>query len=314
MLTPKVIVFAYHNVGVRCLKTLVDFDLQVSLVVTHKDDAKENIWYDSVEKTAKELGIDVITPTQDELKSILPQVKSYNPDFIFSFYYRHMLPKEILTISKGGAFNMHGSLLPKYRGRSPTNWAILHGEKETGATLHLMTDKPDAGGIVDRLPVPILNNDTAVDVFNKTVTAAEIILWRSLPKIVSKDYTLLPNDIKSGSYFGGRKPEDGEIRFPMTAVNVHNLVRAVAPPFPGAFIAINDNTKFYIYRTVLEDVIETESTPDMPTLYHENSAYYLQSEPDQRIRVLSCGIEGEKPQEPEAFFNQHNIKLPWRFV
>ena len=74
---------------------------------------------------------------------------------------------------------MHGSLLPKYRGRAPVNWAILHGESETGATLHMMDLKPDAGPIVDQMPVAILENDTASDVYSKVVVAAEMIILRS---------------------------------------------------------------------------------------------------------------------------------------
>src|SRR2546427_13119377 len=95
-----------------------------------------------------------------------------------------MLGAALLAIPRRGAFNMHGSLLPKYRGRVPVNWAIIHGETETGATLHEMMEKPDAGRIVDQEAVAILADEQAVDVFGKVSSAAERVLRRSLPKLV----------------------------------------------------------------------------------------------------------------------------------
>ena len=106
---------------------------------------------------------------------------------------------------------MHGSLLPKYRGRAPVNWAVLHGERETGATLHYMTGKPDAGDIVAQQAVPILPDDTAREVFDKVTVAAEIVLDRALPALIAGTAPRRPNRLAQGSYFGGRQPEDGAI-------------------------------------------------------------------------------------------------------
>jgi methionyl-tRNA formyltransferase len=136
---------------------------------------------------------------------------------------------------------MHGSLLPKYRGRAPTNWAVLHGETETGATLHEMVAKPDAGAIVDQSAVPILPDDTAAQVFDKVTVAAEQVLWRSLPAIIAGRSPRLPNDLSRGSYFPARKPEDGRIDWTKASAQVYNLIRAVAPPYPGAFTEVGGN-------------------------------------------------------------------------
>ena len=141
------IVFAYHNVGVRCLSVLLAHGVKVPLVVTHTDNPNENIWFDSVATLAREHGIPVITPDDPNLPEIIAQIAALQPDFIFSFYYRNMLKAALLNIPKRGALNMHGSLLPKYRGRVPVNWAIIKGETETGSTLHYMTEKPDNGAI-----------------------------------------------------------------------------------------------------------------------------------------------------------------------
>jgi methionyl-tRNA formyltransferase len=162
-------------------------------------------------------------------------VQEISPDFIFSFYYRRMLGPALLGAARRGAYNMHGSLLPKYRGRAPVNWAVLRGERETGATLHEMVAKPDAGRIVDRQAVPIGENDLAVEVFTRVTDAAQLVLRRALPALVDGSARPQPQDLASGSYFGGRRPEDGRIDWRRPAREVHDLVRAVAPPYPGAF-------------------------------------------------------------------------------
>ena len=229
------VVFAYHDVGVRCLSVALAQGIDVKLVVTHADDPRENIWFASVARLAGENGIDIAMPDDPAAADFVQRVAALAPDFIFSFYYRHMLPPRLLAAARRGAFNMHGSLLPKYRGRVPVNWAILRGERETGATLHEMVEKPDAGRIVDQMAVPILPDDLAIDVFRKVTVAAEIVLHRSLPRLVAGTATLTVQDLSQGSYFGGRKPEDGRIDWSASALEIHNLVRAVAPHYPGAF-------------------------------------------------------------------------------
>lgn len=231
----RAVVFAYHDVGVRCLSVLLAQGVDVRHVYTHEDDPSENIWFGSVAELAYLHGIPVTIVSRSDQPGLMESVAAANPDFLFSFYYRFMLPPALLALANHGAFNMHGSLLPKYRGRVPVNWAIIHGETETGATLHEMTAKPDAGRLVDQQSVPILPNDLAIDVFRKVVAAAEMVLYRSLRKLLDGTATLVPQDLTSGSYYGGRKPEDGRIDWACGAWQVHNLVRAVAPPYPGAF-------------------------------------------------------------------------------
>ncbi len=229
------VVFAYHNVGVRGLSALLDLGVEVPLVVTHEDSPRENIWFASVAQLAAWQGIPVIQPRQVNQPQVIRRLRECSPDFLFSFYYRQMLGDEILAIPSGGGYNLHGSLLPKYRGRVPVNWAILHGEAETGASLHRMETKPDAGDLVDQQAVAILRNDTANDVMQKVTCAAECVILRSVPRLLDGSAVLRPLNLSSGSYFGGRSPEDGRIDWTRPAWEVHNLIRAVAPPYPGAF-------------------------------------------------------------------------------
>jgi methionyl-tRNA formyltransferase len=245
------VVFAYHDVGVNCLKSLLNAGIQIDLVVTHQDDPNENVWFGSVAKLCEEKEIPYITPNANQLMDLVPQIQKLAPDYIFSFYYRHMIPAELLACAKIAALNMHGSLLPKYRGRAPVNWAILHGETETGATLHIMEVKPDAGDIVGQSAVSIGPNETATEVFGKVSQAAVAVMNQALPELVQGHIPRKPNNLAVGSYFGGRKPADGQILWHQTAQQVHNLVRAVAPPYPGAFTDWQGQ-RMIVARTSLE--------------------------------------------------------------
>ncbi len=231
----RAVVLAYHNVGARCLSTLLAQGVTVSLLLTHRDNPAENIWFDNVAELAARYDIPTIMPADPNTPEVMAQIAAARPDFLFSFYYRHVLCPDLLALAPRGAYNMHGSLLPKYRGRVPVNWAVLQGERETGATLHEMVAKPDAGRVVAQFSVPILPDDTAFEVFNKLTVAAEITLNGVLPSLIAGNAPHRAQDLTQGGYFGGRKPEDGRIDWSQSADAIHNLVRAVAPPYPGAF-------------------------------------------------------------------------------
>ena len=293
------VVFAYHNVGVRCLTVLLAQGVQVSLVVTHRDRAQENIWFDSVEKLARAHALPVITPEDANDPAVVAQIRALAPDFLFSFYYRNMLGPELLALPRHGAFNMHGSLLPKYRGRVPVNWAVIMGERETGATLHQMVAKPDAGGIVDQETVPIGPEDTAAEVFARVTGAAEQVLARALPGLIAGTARITPQDLSLGSYHGGRKPEDGRNDWSKSAQDVHNLVRGVAPPYPGAFTRLGDMT-LRILRTRLEPNRRPRS--GAPGLYFEAGSYFADCGDGGVLRILELDAGG-RPLDPAAFAN-----------
>jgi methionyl-tRNA formyltransferase len=257
------VVFAYHDVGVNCLKALLSAGIQIDLVVTHQDDPNENVWFGSVAKLCEDKKIPYITPDANQLIDLVPQIQKLAPDYLFSFYYRHMIPAELLVCAKIGALNMHGSLLPKFRGRAPVNWAILHGETETGATLHIMEAKPDAGDIVGQSAISIGPNETATEVFGKVSQAAVKVINQVLPELVQGHIPRKPNNLAQGSYFGGRKPADGQIQWHQTAQQVHNLVRAVAPPYPGAFTDWQGQRRI-VARTSLEGPFPEELDLQVP--------------------------------------------------
>ena len=288
------VVFGYHDVGVRCLKVLLANGVDVRLVVTHDDNPSERIWFDSVAATARDYGIAVIAPADANDATTIARVRDCAPDFLFSFYFRQMLGAPMLALPARGAFNMHGSLLPRYRGRVPVNWAVLHGERETGATLHVMNEKPDNGAIVGQQAVPILPDDTAGEVFRKVTVAAEMVLHRCLPSLVAGTAVLHAQDPSLASYFGGRKPEDGRIDWRASAASVHNLVRAVAPPYPGAFCDTRAG-RLRVLRTL------RVATPDpaygspraAPELLLDGNTLLARCGDGGVLRVIAADIDGE---------------------
>ena len=285
------VVFAYHDVGVRCLSVLLAYGVHVSLVVTHEDDPNEQIWFGSVKKLAELNGISVITPADPNTPELAARITALKPDFLFSFYYRFMLGAPLLDAPRRGALNMHGSMLPKFRGRVPVNWAIIHGERQTGASLHYMEVKPDAGDLVDQQSVPILPDDTAAEVFAKVTVAAEQVLDRSLPALVLGTGGRKPLDLKAGSYYGRRRAEDGRIDWTQPAWSVHNLIRAVAPPYPGAFSTAGGKP-LKVLRSHYPD--EAAKNPK-PTLYMESTGRcYADCGDGKRIEILALEFDGHR--------------------
>jgi len=290
----RAVVFAYHNVGVRCLSVLLAHGVDVALVVTHRDNPKENIWFDSVAELATLHDIPIITPDNPNVPEVVAQIRALQPDFLFSFYYREMFKRELLEIPNQGALNMHGSLLPKYRGRVPVNWAIIKGETETGATLHYMTEKPDNGDIVAQQAVPILPDDTAFEVFQKVTMAAEMALHACLPDLLVGKAKRVAQDLSKGAYFGGRKPEDGVIDWSQDAQTIHNLVRAVAPPYPGATTQLMGMPM----RILQTRVVGRSAMRNTPAFYVEASNAYAACG-QGILQVVDFEISGTKMNAAE---------------
>jgi methionyl-tRNA formyltransferase len=284
------VVFAYHNVGVRCLEVLLAHGVRVPLVVTHDDDPRETLWFGRVADVAADHGVPTIMPRDPNDAGVVARIAALAPDFVFSFYYRQMLKPPLLAIPARGALNMHGSLLPKYRGRAPVNWAVLHGERETGASLHYMVARPDAGDLVAQTAVPILPDDTAREVFDKVTVAAEMTLDRALPGLLAGTAPRIALDLAAGSYFGGRKPEDGRIDWRQDAQRIHDLVRAVAPPYPGATTTLAGRPA----RVLRTQVIEAHGAPQSPALAVEGDALVATCGGGGRLRVRELEVDGRR--------------------
>lgn len=232
---PRILFFGYSEVGYECLSLLLERGDDVVALITHEDNPSEKIWFKTPAVAAREKGIPVFTPENVNTPEWREKIAALAPDLILSVYYRHMIGTRILAMPRLGAFNMHGSLLPRYRGRAPINWAVLHGESRLGMTLHRMVAAPDAGAIVDQDGVEIGPRDTAEQAFRKVLPCARRVLARQIDALLAGTARETPQDDAQATYFGGRKPEDGRIDWRQTSQQIFNLIRAVTDPYPGAF-------------------------------------------------------------------------------
>ncbi len=231
----RLVVMAYQDIGYACLDELLSLGANVTAVVTHRDDPREAIWFRSVAERARSAGVPVLEPASVNSPEVVDEIARLAPDMILSFYFREILSRNILALPSQGALNLHGSLLPRYRGRCPVNWVLVHGETETGVTLHHMELRPDTGDIVAQRAVPIADEDTALTLNRKLGEAARALLRETFPRLVAGTAPRIPQDHTRASYFGGRRPEDGRMVWSQTARQLYNLVRAVTHPYPGAF-------------------------------------------------------------------------------
>jgi methionyl-tRNA formyltransferase len=293
-----IIVCAYHNVGYRCIEELLRQGAEIALIFTHEDSPTEEIWFASVRELADTHDIPYLTSDINEPENG-ERVRAIAPDFIFSFYYRNMIKSAVLEIPKQGALNLHGSYLPRYRGRVPVNWAVINGETETGATLHYMVEKPDAGDIVDREKVDILFTDTALDVFHKVTAAAVTVISRAWPLLREGTAARIPMDLTAGSYFGGRKPADGRIDWTKAAVEIYNLIRGVTHPYPGSFTFMGGK------KVIIWQAWPVEGTGKPGCVMSHNP---LQVGTGNRLlEIRSLQVEGETETTAAAFVEKGTL-------
>jgi len=237
----KAVVFAYHDIGCAGIEALLNAGYEIAAVFTHADDPKENNFYGSVAQLCARNGIPVHAPEDANHPLWIERIAKLNPDYIFSFYYRNLLSEALLATASKGAFNLHGSLLPQYRGRAPANWVLVNGETETGVTLHRMVKRADAGAILAQQKVVIDRTDTGLTLHAKLRDAATSLLRDALPQLAQGKLAETAQDESKATYFGRRTAADGKLEWKKPAEELFNLVRAVTQPYPGAFCAVGEH-------------------------------------------------------------------------
>lgn len=236
MPSPSAVVCAYSSVGTAALEGLLEAGVEVRALYTYPQGADER-WFTPPAAVALAHGIPIHEAPAFNDDTVFAAIQAHQPDFLFSFYFREMIQARFLGIPRLGAFNLHGSLLPKYRGRAPINWVLVKGETETGITLHAMTPKPDDGFIVAQARLPIVWDETALSLTDKAASAGRDLVREAIPGLV--DGSSQRTDQKTlgpSTYFGGRKPADSRLDAAMSVQEAFNQIRAVADPWPNAFL------------------------------------------------------------------------------
>lgn len=298
----KSVVFAYHNMGCIGLEVLLENKAEILALFTHEDDAKEKIWFRKPADLAREKKIPVFTENPNNPKWV-EKIRSWKPDFLFSFYYRSLLDKQLLEIPRLGALNLHGSLLPKYRGRAPLNWVLVNGEVETGVTLHYMNARADAGDIVAQKRVTIEFDDDALLLSQKLERSAGELLRENYPLLERGQAARIPQDESKASKFGRRTPEDGRIDWRWPASRTYNLSRALAHPFPGAFSSFRKK-KWLIWKS---RPVSWGAKLDPGTIHIGASGLFVDCG-EGRLWVERCQIENEEEMPGIEFLKRMKIQ------
>jgi methionyl-tRNA formyltransferase len=230
----RVALFGFQTWGYRVLDHLLGSKHEVALVVTHprSDHVYESIWSDSVEDLARAKGVPVLVKDRPD-----PEVARAvsEADVMVACNWRTWIPPEVFTAPRLGALNVHDSLLPRYAGFAPLNWAIINGETEVGVTAHVMDERLDRGDIILQWSVPVGPRDTATDMFHATIEMMGPITLEALDHLENGTGQRLPQDLSQATFFHKRSVEDSLIDWTWPALDIVNLVRAQSDPYPNAY-------------------------------------------------------------------------------
>lgn len=252
----RLFLFLGSRRGYAVLKKLIEAKADIGGILCLVEDPHEDQYHPKVTELAKQQAIPIFYSNDTkpaEYKTVLQQIK---PDIAFAIGWRYIINEEAYRVPPKGTLILHDSLLPKYRGFAPMNWAIINGEKETGVTLFYIADGVDCGPIIDQASTHIALNDTAQTVDERIITLYEDIIVRNLPALASGQARSTPQDETQATYTCKRTPEDGEINWHSSALQIHNLVRGLTHPFPGAYTTLRGK-KVFIWQTELPQTQET---------------------------------------------------------
>ena len=285
------VVCAYSPVGHEALAGLLEAGIDVLALYTYSQ-APDESWFTPPAVLAKERGIPVFMEPKFNEDHVHKAIQELRPDFLFSFYFREMIQARFLELPKLGAYNLHGSLLPHYRGRAPINWVLLRGEAQTGITLHAMTPKPDDGDILGQTALPIAWDETALSLTLRCAVAGRELVRTVAPRLVDGSaQRISQRTLGPSTYFGGRKPEDGKLDLNGTAQDGFNLLRAVADPWPNAFVQTQAGT------VKVSWALPTEA-PCPAGHFRETGEGVLLGFGDAALRIHALGKDGVRSERP----------------
>jgi methionyl-tRNA formyltransferase len=280
-MTLSILFCGFGKLGSDCLQRLIAEGYTISFILTHKELGK-----DSVDTFAKEQNIRFsYKDARKYMNEIKEEIAEETIDYLVSVNYRYIIPKGIFGIPKY-AMNIHGSLLPKYRGRTPHVWSIINGEEFSGITSHIIEETVDTGDIIEQIPVRINSDDTGYSLLKKFENLYPDLLINSLKKL-DEDRPLIKQNEKEASFFGKRTPDMGYIDFYKNTNEVINFVRAQSNPYPGAYYCLKDGRKIIINRLIVDESI----SHDMPVgvINNFNEEYYVKCK-DSNLKIVDYKV------------------------
>lgn len=268
------------NLGFDCLK-LLSREVEVVFVFTNTNS------YEIIEWCKKHsVSCFVGNPRNGKAKEF---IQDKPVDLILSINYLYLVEEDILSFPKQYAINLHGSLLPKYRGRTPHVWAIINGESEVGVTAHIMTSGCDEGAIISQLTVQVDSDDTGADILGKYSKVYPLVLTEVLEAIKNDSVTLIDQDDSKATFFGKRTPEDGEINWSWHRGRINNWIRAQTNPYPGAF-TFYESYKVIINKSTFSDYGFSSTQAD-GTILKVGTDFLIVKTPNGALQVSELEVD-----------------------
>jgi methionyl-tRNA formyltransferase len=239
----KIVFLGFQTWGHAALEGLLNSSHQVSLVITHSQDKgtyKNSFLDKSVKQLAESKNIPLIESRKANSPKIKARIKNIDPDVIISSDWETWISPGLTALAKKGAINVHDALLPKYAGFSPVNWALINGEKTAGITVHYIEEVFDQGKIILQEKIPIVEDDTVVEVLKKIFVKTPEIILKSLDLIEKNKVEAKEQDLSQASFYHKILKKDCEINWNNSSQAVYNFIRALSDPFPNAFTYFQD--------------------------------------------------------------------------
>lgn len=303
----KILFMGTPEFSVRTLEKLVETGHDVAAVVTQPDKPKGRsgkFQFTPVKEKAIEFNIPVYQPKQVKDPAFFPIIEEVNPDVIVVIAFGQILPKEILEYPKYGCINIHASLLPKYRGAAPMQWAIINGEKETGVTTMQMDVGLDTGDMIDKVVIPIADKETGGSLHDKLMEAGANLIVKTLKKIENNTAVKVKQSDEESCYAKMLTKEHGNIQFSKDAVYIERLIRGLNP-WPSAYTKLaGKNLKIWD-----ADVVEEESEEAPGTIFDITKDSFKVSTAKGALVIKELQLEGKKRMMTSDFLRGYNLKM-----
>ena len=301
----KIVFMGTPDFSVPALEELAKVH-QVAAVVTQQDRPKgrgHKMQYTPVKEKALELNIPVYQPEKVKNPEFVDILREINPDVIVVIAFGQILSKEILDLPKYGCINVHASLLPKYRGAAPIQWAVIDGEEETGVTTMYMAEGLDTGDVIDTAVIKLDEKETGGSLFDKLAIEGGKLIVETLSKLENGTATRTPQDDEKSSYAGKITKELGQIDFTKPAVTIERLIRGLNP-WPSAYTTLDGKA-----RKVWDATVEEGNVTEQPGEIVEIAKHYIKvATGENYLKINEIQLAGKKRMPMDAFLNGYSIK------
>lgn len=305
----KIIFMGTPDFAVGTLEALIEAGHEVVLAVTQPDKPKgrgKEMQFTPVKECALKHDIPVFQPRKVREEACIEELRKYNADIMVVVAFGQILPKEILEMCTYGCVNVHASLLPKYRGSAPIQWAIIDGEEATGVTTMQMNEGLDTGDMLLKIEIPIEPKETGGSLFDKLAAAGAKLCVETLEALQNKTVTPIPQGETTTAYAKMLDKQLGNIDWNQSAIEIERLIRGLTP-WPSAYTNWNEKVMKIWDAEVWDIDLEMEDAKPGTIVKVEKDAFYVQTG-DGLLKVCELQIPGKKRMDAGAFLRGYQVK------